>query len=98
MVSTTLRMKAESSTTSTRNFLLGEGAMGFLGDGRNRARGLRSYKLFDRGNQLILLHGFGQEGDRAFFDGAITVLCARARGDHHHGNAPGGGTLPQLNH
>src|SRR5256885_5179720 len=30
----------------------------------------------------ILLHGFGQESDRAFFDGAIAVLCARARGDH----------------
>src|ERR1700687_2742519 len=98
MVSRTLRMKAESSTTSTRNFLLGLGA---IADLRHRYRlvvCLRSHKLFDRCNQLIFLYGLGQKCHGAFLDGAVAMLCAGARGDHHDRNTARRGTLAQLHH
>src|SRR6267142_3581968 len=91
-------MKAESSTIKTRNFLIAAGAIAGLRHGYNRTRCLRSYKLFDRSEQLIFLHGLGQKCGGAFFYGAIAMLGAGARGDDHHRDAAGGGALPQLNH
>src|SRR5712675_1019542 len=98
IVSKTLRMKAESSTIKTRNFLIAAGAIAGLRHGYNRTRCLRSYKLFDRGEQLIFLHGLGQKCGGAFLHGAIAMLGAGAGGDDHHRDATGGWTLPQLHH
>src|SRR5271168_4138029 len=61
MDSRTLRMKAESSTMRTRNFLMAVTAMVLLHDRNSGPRRLRSDELFDRRDQLIFLDGFGQE-------------------------------------
>src|SRR6266481_705926 len=95
--SRTFRMNAESSTTSTRNFLLVV-AISYLRYRRYGLRRLRSYELFDRGDQLIFLHRLGQKRRGAFLHRTIAVLGPGARGHHHHGNAPGRGALAQLNH
>src|SRR6266481_2424433 len=95
--SRTFRMNAESSTTSTRNFLL-VAAIVRLRYRRYGPRRLRSNELFDRGDQLIFLHRLGQERCGAFLHRAIAMLGPRARGHNHHGNAPGRGALSQLNH
>src|SRR5207244_4435458 len=95
--SRTLRMNEESSTTRTRNFLLTVAIVCLryrrYGPGR-----LRSDKLFDRGNQLILLHRLGQECRGAFLHRAIAMFCTRARRNHHNGNAARRGALAQLHH
>src|SRR5467141_2420935 len=96
--SRTLRMKAESSTINTRNFLVAAGAIARLRHRDNRARRLRSYELFDRSQQLIFLDGLGQKSGGAFFYGAIAMLGARARGDDHDGDAARRGALAQLHH
>src|SRR6267378_838863 len=95
--SRTFRMNAESSTTSTRNFLLVV-AIVLLRFRRHGARRLRSYKLLDRGDQLILLHRLGQECGCAFLHRAIAMLCPCSRGYDHHGNSPRRGSLAQLHH
>src|SRR5580704_5129518 len=77
MASRTLHIKAESSTTSTRNFL-GAALTMELADRHDRACRLRSDELFDGGQELVFLHGFGEEGRRAFFQSAIAMLCASA--------------------
>src|SRR5215467_4581797 len=97
MVSSTLRMKVESSTTSTRIFLEGV-AIFFLRHRRGRAWRLRSHKLFYSRNQLILLHGFRQESRSAFLHCAVAMLGACTGGHNHHRNAPRRGALPQLHH
>ena len=62
MVSRTLRMKAESSTIRTRNFLLATtGAMVCSTRPEHGSRCLRSDELFDRGDELIFLHRLGEE-------------------------------------
>src|SRR3977135_1641661 len=68
--SRTFRMNAESSTTSTRNFLL-MFAIVRLRYRRDGARRFRSYEFLDRRDQLILLHRLGQECRGAFLNGAI---------------------------
>src|SRR5437879_6150849 len=95
--SRTFRMNAESSTTSTRNFLL-VAAISYLRYRRYEPWRLRSNELFDRGDQLIFLHRLGQERCGAFLHRAIAMLGPRARGHNHHRNAPGRGALSQLNH
>src|SRR5229473_2910224 len=95
--SRTFRINAESSTTSTRNFLLMV-AMVCLRYRRDGARRFRSYKLFDRRDQLILLDRLGQECSGAFLHRAIAMFCPRARRNDHHGNAPRGRALAQLHH
>src|SRR5437899_373440 len=95
--SRTFRMNEESSTTSTRNFLLGV-AIVRLRYRRYRPGRLRSNKLFDRGNQLIFLYWLGQERRGAFLYRAITMLCARSRRHHHHGDPARRGALAQLHH
>src|SRR6267143_1386 len=95
--SRTFRMNVESSTTSTRNFLLVV-AIVRLRYRRDGARRLRSYELFDRRDQLILLHRLGQECSGAFLHRPIAMLGPRARRNHHHGNAPRRRTLAELYH
>src|SRR5713101_3339905 len=95
--SRTFRMNAESSTTSTRNFLLVV-AIVRLRYRRDGARRLRSYQLFDRRDQLILLHRLGQECGGAFLHRTIAMLCPRSRRHDHHGNSPCRGALAQLHH
>src|SRR2546430_855786 len=97
MFSSTLRMKVESSTTSTRSFLEGV-TMLLLRHGRNRAWRLRSHELFDGRDQLILLYRLGKESGSAFLHGAVAVLGASARSHHHHRNAARGRALAQLHH
>src|SRR2546427_11977152 len=60
MPSSTFRMKVESSTTSTRNFLFGA-AIDRLRYRRDRESRLRSYKLLTPRDQLIFLHRLGHE-------------------------------------
>src|SRR5271154_4091054 len=99
MVSRTLRMNAESSTTRTRNFLAaGVGMIFYLGDRDERSRDLRSHEFFHGGDELIFLHGLGQESRGAFFHRAIAMFFAGAGGDDQHGNAAGGRALAQLSH
>src|SRR5713226_9598470 len=95
--SRTFRINAESSTTSTRNFLLMV-AIVRLRYRRDGARRFLSYKLFDRRDQLILLDRLGQECSGAFLHRAIAMFCPRARRNDHHGNAPRGRALAQLHH
>src|SRR5712664_2207428 len=95
--SRTFRMNAESSTTSTRNFLLMV-AIVRLRYRRDGARRFRSYKSFDRRDQLIFLHRLGQECSGAFLNRTIAMLRSRARRNDHHGNAPRGRSLAQLHH
>src|SRR5271170_7077655 len=80
MVSRTLRMNAESSTTRTRNFLAAGVGINFcLGDRDERSRDLRSHELFHGGDELIFLHGLGQESRGAFFYRTIAMFFASAR-------------------
>src|SRR5467141_747547 len=97
MPSRTFRMNAESSTTSTRNFLLMV-AIVRLRYRRDGARRLRSNKLFDRRDQLILLHRLGQKRGCAFFHRTIAMLCPRAGSNDHHRNSPRRWALAQLHH
>src|SRR5260370_5940253 len=98
MFSSTLHMKAESSTTSMRIFLLVVDMVRGLRHGGDRAWCLRSHELFDRGDQLLFLHWLGQERCGAFLHRAVAVLCAGAGGYDHHRDTSGRGTLPQLHH
>src|SRR6266481_779768 len=95
--SRTFRINMESSTTSTRIFLLVV-AIVCLRHRRDGARRLRSYELFDRCNQLILLDRLGQECRGAFLHRPIAMLCPRARRNDHHVNAARRRTLAQLHH
>src|SRR5216684_743060 len=90
-------MKVESSTTRTRNFLLVVAIvrLRYRGD---RARRLRSYKLFDGRDQLIFLNRLGQKCRGAFLDRTISMLGPRARCNDHHGNSPRRWALAQLHH
>src|SRR5712691_4145090 len=97
MPSSTFRMNVESSTTSTRNFLLVV-AIVRLRYRRDRAWRLRSYKLFNGGDQLIFLYGLGEECRGAFLHRAIAVLRPCAGCNDHHGNSPRRWTLAQLHH
>src|SRR5215472_3637303 len=97
MFSSTLRMKEESSTTSTRIFLEGV-AIVLLRHWSDRAVRLRSHELFDCGDQLIFLHRLRQEGGSAFLHRAAAVLGAGARRDDHYWNATSGRALAQLHH
>src|SRR2546429_9600525 len=88
MFSNTLRMKVESSTTSTRIFFEGVDMVQLRH--RRGARRLRSDELFDGRKQFIFLYRLGQEGGSAILYGAVAMLGAGARGYHHHRNAAGG--------
>src|SRR5271167_707645 len=98
MDSKTLRMKAESSTTSTRNFFGAALTMAVLSHRHDGACRLRSHQLFDGSQELVFLHRLGEEGGSSFFQGAIAVFCAGTGSHDHHRNALGGGALPQLGH
>src|SRR2546429_9814091 len=91
MFSNTLRMKVESSTTSTRIFFEGVDMVQLRH--RRGARRLRSDELFDGHKQFIFLYRLGQEGGSAILYGAVAMLGAGARGYHHHRNAAGGRAL-----
>src|SRR5713101_4333269 len=97
IVSSTLRMKAESSTTRIRIFLLVV-AIVRLRHRSDRARSPRSHELFDRGDQLIFLHGLGQKCRCAFLESPVAVLCSRAGRHNHHRDPARRGALPQLHH
>src|SRR6266853_5513873 len=71
--SRTFRMNAESSTTSTRNFLLVV-AIVRLRYRRDGAWRLRAYKFFDRRDQLIFLYRLGQECGGAFLNRTVSML------------------------
>ena len=90
-------MKAESSTISTRNFLFALVAMDVYATG-TVGRASVPMSCSTAAMQLIFLHRFRQEGCSAFFHGAIAMLCARARSNDHHRNAPRRGALAQLHH
>src|SRR6202167_2900513 len=98
----TLHMKAESSTTSTRIFLSAVFIISILP--YRHARGgpslftVASDEAFDRRDQLVFLHGFGEEAGCAFLHGAITMLGSGARRDYKHGNFSGRGILPEMRH
>src|SRR2546430_3603040 len=94
MFSNTLRMKVESSTTSTRIFFEGVDMVQLRH--RRGARRLRSDELFDGRKQFIFLYRLGQEGGSAILYGAVAMLGAGARGYHHHRNAAGGRALAQM--
>src|ERR1700674_5629586 len=98
IVSSTLHMNAESSTMSTRNFLLALVTIALSRHRHDRACRLRPHQLFHRDNQLIFLHGLRQESCRAFLHGAVAVFRASARSHHHHRNAARRRALPQLRH
>src|SRR5664279_649775 len=98
MDSRTLRMKVESSTTSTRNFLCVVLTMARLSNRHDRPCRLRPYELFHGKEELIFLDRLGEEGGRTFLQSAVAMLCAGARSHHHHRNSARGGTLPQLRH
>src|SRR5260370_32854314 len=85
--SRTFGMNVESSTTSTRNFLL-VAAIVRLRYRRDRARRLRSYKLFDRSYQLIFLYRLGQGCSGAFLYPANAMLQPCAGSNHHHRDSP----------
>src|SRR5207245_9372082 len=99
MFSRTLCTRAESSTTSTRNFLF---APVVILRSRHWHPGwpgrLRSNHLRDGADQLLLLNRLGQERRRAFLYCPVAVLFARARRDHHHRYAPRAWALTQLRH
>ncbi len=98
MDSSTLRMKAESSTTSTRNFLTGAVTIIRLSNRHDRACRLRSHKLFDGGEKLVFLDRLGEESGSAFLHRAVSMLGAGARSYNHHRNSFGGWALAQLGH
>src|SRR5579864_7460707 len=86
----TLRMKAESSTISTRVFFPASLLMELLHCSRRHIcqRSLsRAYQARYRGYERFFLNRLGHEGNRAFFHGAIAMLGAGARGHHHDRNA-----------
>src|SRR6266478_9889504 len=97
MPSRTFRMNAQSSTTSTRNFLL-VAAISYLRYRRYGPWRLRSNELFDRGDQLIFLHRLGQERRGAFLHRAIAMLGAGARRNDHHRDSASRRALAQLHH
>src|SRR6516162_5166002 len=98
MDSRTFRMNAESSTTSTRNFFAVLLTMGLLTNRHDWSRRLRSDQFFERREELIFLHRLREESGSPFLHRAITVFCARARGDNHHRNPFGRGALAELGH
>src|SRR5579883_1372933 len=71
---------------------------GRLSHRHDRACRLRSHELFDGGEELIFLHRLGEEGGCAFLHGAVAMLRAGARSDHHHGNSFGCRALTELSH
>src|SRR3989442_1791341 len=80
MFSRTLCMKAESSTTSTRNFLFAPVVIFRSSHWHPGWPGrLRSNQLLDGADQLLLLNRLGQERRRAFLYCPVAVLFARAR-------------------
>src|SRR5438105_15587942 len=97
MFSSTLRMKVESSTTSTRIFFEGI-AIFLLRHRRDRAWRLRSDKLFEGRDQLIFLDRLGEKSGSAFLHCALAMLGPGARSHHHHRNAARGRALAQLHH
>src|SRR5271167_4513792 len=98
MVSRTLRMNAEWSTTRTRNFLVAGGGMIYLRYRYERSRDLRSHELFYGGDELIFLHGLGQESRGAFFHRSVAMFFAGARSNDQNGDAAGGRALAKLGH
>src|SRR6476646_8052571 len=96
----TFRMNAESSTISTRVFLLSVisykisllSGCCFL----QRLSRRRSNELSHRSNKLVFLHRFGQERHCSFFHCPVTKLGAGARRDHHHRKVAGLRVLPQM--
>src|SRR5271167_4732584 len=96
----TLHMKVESSATSTRIFFTGGMsalAHRYAGSGAPH-RPFRADQALHSRNQLVFLHGFGEERRRALFHCAIAVFGAGARGDHQHRNFSQHGILPQVRH
>src|ERR1700728_4475678 len=100
--SSTLHMKAESSTTSTRIFLSGVLVISTLpyrdADCGPSMRRLRADELLHGFNQLIFLHRLGQEPRRAFLHGAIAMFGSGAGRHYEHGNLARSGILPQMGH
>src|SRR5579863_5059552 len=98
----TRHMNAESSTTSTRSFLSGPLLISILpGENARRRtalRCIRANQTFNRRNQLVFLHGLGQEGRRAFLHRAVAMLGSGARGDDENGDAARDGILAQMGH
>src|SRR5712664_2118131 len=93
IVSRTLRMNAESSTISTRNFLIGV-AIARLRHGNDRAARLRSHKLFHCRDQLLFLNRLGEERRCAFLHRALAMFRARPGSDDHHWNPARRRVLP----
>src|SRR5947209_8161396 len=90
MPCSTLRMNAESSTISTRVFLLKVIAYKlsllscrYLFQHLSRRRADQSGHCC---NKLVFLYGLGQKHHCPFFHCAITMLCPGARCNHHYRN------------
>src|SRR6476620_4453903 len=100
MPCSTLRMNAESSTISTRVFLLRvicyETFLLSCGRLFQRLSRRTANELSHRSNKLVFLHRFGQERHCSFFHCPVTMLGAGPRGDHHHRNVAGLRILPQM--
>src|SRR6266481_686778 len=100
MVCNTLRMKAESSTMSTRILLPFSIMSATFLSGCRCFSGCRSGSLpdqaGDRGNELVLLNWFCHKGACAFFHGAVAMFRSSARCHYHDGNAARLRILPQV--
>src|SRR5580704_5933759 len=98
----TLHMKAESSTTSTRIFLSGVLVISTLpyrdADYGPPARRLRADELLHGFDQLIFLHRFGQEPRSTVLHRAIAMFRSSARRHYEHGDFSRSGILPQMGH
>src|SRR5262245_251819 len=101
MLCSTLRMNAESSTTSTRILLPACVIFkALLPSCRRRMLHLhacgRSNQLSYCSNKLVFLYRLGQEGRRAFLDGAVAMFGACARRDYHDRDISRLRVLPQV--
>src|SRR5579871_1832753 len=100
MPCSTLRMNAESSTISTRVFLLNVIAYKIsLLSCRclfQRLSRRRADQLGHCCNKLVFLYGLGQKRHCALFHCPVSMLGAGTRRDHHHGNVPSLRILPQM--
>src|SRR5216683_3266083 len=58
----------------------------------------RIHQLFHHQEELLLLHGLGQEGRSALFHGALAMFGARSRSDHQDRYPASHRILPQMRH
>src|SRR6478672_10703187 len=100
MPCSTLRMNAESSTISTRVFLLNVISCKISLLSRRcflqRLSRRRADQLSYCCNKLVFLYGLGQERHCALFHCPVPMLGSSTRRDHHHRNVASLRILPQM--